>query len=111
MVAQVVDVLFYAAYANVFFAISLLRIVLLYLFKIAFVRAALAFAYGKGAIAKVDEHFAALQIVHGERPGLRLGVCARAIQAIPAKAKATAIGRLISMPMKKVCRTRYYPER
>jgi hypothetical protein len=42
---------------------------LFYLFKVAQARAGLAFAYGKGTVGKVYQHFTALQVVTGNGLG------------------------------------------
>ncbi len=61
--------LYHAAKANAIGTVYQRTAALLYLFKVAQAFIGLALANGKGAVCKVDEHFAALQVITANGPG------------------------------------------
>jgi len=65
-VAQKIKVVFEADEGNVVFAVFFLVIALFYLLEVTHTGLAVALANGEGAVGKINEHFAALQVVHCE---------------------------------------------
>jgi len=64
LISQEIEFLLEADKADVCFSIFFFLVALFNLLQVTALRPGMAFTYGKCAVGKIDEHFAALQIVH-----------------------------------------------